>query len=105
MVEEWPLHPYFLSSFFIWQWYCLPVKSRCNGDRNRSWRTSGRDQCVRVSQSLRDHLHQQGSYAVSWKHDPTDRRGKSGDHKMGVPVVFDDTDKDASAVIGAKQRK
>lgn len=41
------------------------------------------DQCVRVSQSLRDHLHQQGSYAVSWKHDPTDRRGKSGDHKNG----------------------
>ena len=76
------------------------------GDRNRFWRTSGRDQCVRVSQSLRDH-------SISRDHNakylgntiPQIAGEKAGIIKMGVPVVFDDTDKDASAVIGAKAKE
>ena len=82
MVEEGFCHPTF--EFLFYMAMALSAReSRCNGDRNRSWRTSGRDQCVRVSQSLRDHLHQQKSYMRYSKHDPTDRRGKSGDHKNG----------------------
>ena len=105
MVEEAFAILLFLSSFFIWQWYCLPVKSRCNGDRNRSWRTSGRDQCVRVSQVCvitsisRDHMQYLGNTI------PQIAGEKAGIIKMGVPVVFDDTDKDASAVIGAKAKE
>ncbi len=53
--------------------------------------------CVITSIS-RDHMQYLGNTI------PQIAGEKAGIIKMGVPVVFDDTDKDASAVIGAKAK-
>lgn len=54
--------------------------------------------CVITSIS-RDHMQYLGNTI------PQIAGEKAGIIKMGVPVVFDDTDKDASAVIGAKAKE
>ena len=54
--------------------------------------------CVITSISL-DHMQYLGNTI------PQIAGEKAGIIKMGVPVVFDDTDKDASAVIGAKAKE
>ena len=54
--------------------------------------------CVITSIS-RDHMQYLGNTI------PQIAGKKAGIIKMGVPVVFDDTDKDASAVIGAKAKE
>ena len=82
----------------------LQRKSRCNGDRNRSWRPSGCDQCVRKTGSLCDHFISKDHMQYLGNTIPEIAGEKAGIIKAGVPVVFDDTDKDAGAVISAKAK-
>ena len=53
------------------------------GSGDRSWRTSGCNHCGGGSGSLCDHIHQPGSYAVSWEYGFRDRRREGRDHGAG----------------------